>query len=69
MLNRGCADAVRAVDDDMTRVTFDVTMVTGAATEAIKVVIREGLTVAFLFVYLLWANWRLTLVMVAVLPR
>ena len=23
---------------------------------------------AFLFVYLLWANWRLTLVMVAVLP-
>jgi len=52
----------------ISRVTFDVTMVTGAATEAIKVVIREGLTVAFLFAYLLWANWRLTLVMVAVLP-
>jgi len=43
-------------------------MVTGAATDAIKVVIREGLTVFFLFGYLLWMNWRLTLVMVAILP-
>jgi subfamily B ATP-binding cassette protein MsbA len=37
-------------------------MVTGAATDAIKVVIREGMTVIFLFGYLLWMNWRLTLV-------
>jgi subfamily B ATP-binding cassette protein MsbA len=43
-------------------------MVTGAATDAIKVVIREGMTVVFLFGYLLWMNWRLTLVMVAILP-
>lgn len=52
----------------ISRITFNVTMVTGAATEAIKVVIREGLTIVFLFVYLLWSNWRLTLVMVALLP-
>ncbi len=52
----------------ISRITFDVTMVTGAATDAIKVVIREGLTVIFLFAYLLWTNWQLTLVMVAVLP-
>ena len=52
----------------ISRITFNVTMVTGAATDAIKVVIREGLTVIFLFAYLLWANWRLTIVMVAVLP-
>lgn len=52
----------------ISRITFDVTMVTGAATDAIKIVIREGLTVVFLFVYLLWANWRLTMVMVAILP-
>lgn len=52
----------------ISRITFNVTMVTGAATDAIKVVIREGLTVVFLFAYLLWSNWRLTLVMVAVLP-
>jgi ATP-binding cassette, subfamily B, bacterial MsbA len=52
----------------ISRITFNVTMVTGAATEAVKIVIREGLTVVFLFAYLLWSNWRLTLVMVAVLP-
>ncbi|MDR2690378.1 MAG: lipid A export permease/ATP-binding protein MsbA [Azoarcus sp.] len=52
----------------VSRITFNVTMVTGAATDAIKVIIREGLTVAFLFAYLLWMNWKLTLVMVAILP-
>ncbi len=52
----------------ISRITFNVTMVTGAATDAIKVVLREGLTVAALFSYLLWMNWRLTLVMVAILP-
>ena len=52
----------------ISRITFNVTMVTGAATDAIKVVIREGLTAVFLFAYLLWMNWKLTLVMVAILP-
>ncbi|MCL1825904.1 MAG: lipid A export permease/ATP-binding protein MsbA [Betaproteobacteria bacterium] len=52
----------------VSRITYDVTMVTGAVTDAIKVVIREGLTVIFLFSYLLWMNWKLTLVMVAILP-
>lgn len=52
----------------VSRVTFNVTMVTGAATDAIKVVFREGLTVIFLFGYLLWMNWKLTLVLMAVLP-
>ena len=52
----------------ISRITFNVTMVTGAATDAIKVVIREGLTVIFLFIYLMWMNWKLTLVMVAILP-
>ena len=31
----------------ISRITFNVTMVTGAATDAIKVVIREGMTVVF----------------------
>ena len=52
----------------ISRITFNVTMVTGAATDAIKVVIREGLTVVFLFAYLLWMNWKLTIVMLAILP-
>jgi subfamily B ATP-binding cassette protein MsbA len=52
----------------ISRITYNVTMVTGAATDAIKVIIREGMTVIFLFAYLLWMNWKLTLVMVAILP-
>jgi subfamily B ATP-binding cassette protein MsbA len=52
----------------ISRITFNVTMVTGAATDAIKVVIREGMTVVFLFASLLWMNWKLTLVMLAILP-
>ena len=52
----------------ISRITFNVTMVTGAATDAIKVVIREGMTVIFLFAALLFMNWKLTLVMVAILP-
>jgi len=52
----------------LSRITYNVTMVTGAATEAVKVVIREGLTITFLFAYLLWMNWKLTLIMVAILP-
>ncbi len=52
----------------ISRITYNVTMVTGAATDAIKVVIREGLTVVFLFGYLLWMNWKLTAIMIAILP-
>lgn len=52
----------------ISRITYNVTMVTGAATDAIKVVIREGMTVIFLFATLLLMNWKLTLVMVAILP-
>ena len=52
----------------VSRITYNVTMVTGAATDAIKVIIREGLSVIFLFGYLLWMNWKLTLVLVAILP-
>ena len=52
----------------ISRITYNVTMVTGAATDAIKVVVREGMTVVFLFASLLWMNWKLTLVMLAILP-
>ncbi|MFB4371529.1 MULTISPECIES: lipid A export permease/ATP-binding protein MsbA [unclassified Pseudomonas] len=52
----------------ISRITYNVTMVTGAATDAIKVVVREGMTVVFLFATLLLMNWKLTLVMVAILP-
>ena len=52
----------------ISKITYNVTMVTGAATDAIKVVIREGLTVLFLLAFLFWTNWKLTLVFLAVAP-
>ena len=42
--------------------------VTGAVTKALKIVVREGLTVIALASYLLYLNWRLCLVFVAVIP-
>lgn len=52
----------------LSRITYNVTMVTGAATDAIKTVVREGFSILFLFGFLLWMNWKLTLVMMAILP-
>ncbi|MDR0997382.1 MAG: lipid A export permease/ATP-binding protein MsbA, partial [Zoogloeaceae bacterium] len=52
----------------ISRINYNVTMVTGAATDAIKVSVREGMTVVFLFASLLYMNWKLTLVLVAILP-
>jgi subfamily B ATP-binding cassette protein MsbA len=50
------------------KVTFHVTQVTGAATDAVRVVIREGFTVLGYVSYLLYLNWRLTLIFIAVVP-
>lgn len=52
----------------ISRVTFNVEQVTGAVTKALKVVVREGLTVIALASYLLYLNWRLCLVFIAVIP-
>lgn len=52
----------------VSKVTYNVTMVTAAATDAVKVIFREGLTVIALLSYLLWMNWRLTLALLVVLP-
>ncbi|MHB0776937.1 lipid A export permease/ATP-binding protein MsbA [Halomonas sp. WWR20] len=52
----------------ISRVTYHVEQVTGAATKAITIVLREGLFVLGLISYLLWTNWLLTLVFLAVTP-
>lgn len=52
----------------ISRVTFNVEQVTGAVTKALKVVVREGLTVIALASYLLYLNWRLCLVFMVVIP-
>lgn len=52
----------------VSRLTFNVEQVTGAATNAVTVLVREGLFVIGLMSYLLWVNWQLALVFVAVSP-
>ncbi|MBQ74463.1 MAG: lipid ABC transporter permease [Gammaproteobacteria bacterium] len=50
------------------KVTFHVTQVTGAATDAVRVIIREGFTVIGYLGFLLYLNWKLTLIFFAVAP-
>ncbi len=52
----------------ISRITYNVAQVTGAATEALKIVIREGLTVIGLLGYLFWMDWQLSLVFLAIGP-
>ena len=50
------------------KLIYNAEQVTGAATGALKTVISEGLTVLGLFGYMLYLNWRLTLLFIVVLP-
>ena len=50
------------------KLIYNAEQVTGAATSALKTVIREGLTVIGLFCYMLYLNWRLTLLFVIIMP-
>ena len=52
----------------ISRVTYHVEQVTGAATKAVTILLREGLFVVGLIVYLLWTNWMLPLLFLAVTP-
>ncbi|MDG2060831.1 MAG: lipid A export permease/ATP-binding protein MsbA [SAR86 cluster bacterium] len=52
----------------ISRITFNVVQVTGAATNAIKVIFREGLLVLGLIAYLLFLNWELTVVLLITAP-
>ena len=52
----------------ISRLTFNVDQVTQAASGAISVIIREGLYVIALLSYLLYNNWKLTLVFLALAP-
>ncbi len=49
-------------------VTFNVQQISAAVTDALTVILREGIFVIALFVYLLFLNWKLTLLFVAVTP-
>ncbi len=49
-------------------ITYNINGVTAAATDAIKILLREGLSVIALFATLIYMDWRLTLVFIAIAP-
>jgi subfamily B ATP-binding cassette protein MsbA len=52
----------------VSKFTYNVTQVTGAATNAVNVIIKDSLAVAGLLGWMLWLNWQLTLLAFVVGP-
>lgn len=52
----------------VSKVTYDVTQIAGAASDAIAVLFREGFTVIGLLIYLMVMDWRLSLTFLIIAP-
>jgi len=52
----------------VSKFTFDVLQVTGAATSVVNVSVKDSLAIVGLLAWLFWLNWKLTLVSLAVGP-
>ncbi len=52
----------------ISKITFNVEQVSGAVTKSLRTLVQEGLTVIGLLGYMLYLNWRLCLVFLAVAP-
>lgn len=52
----------------LSKLTFNVEQLTGAATEALKIFVREGLTIVGLLAYIFYLNWQLSLVFLTIGP-
>lgn len=52
----------------LAKLTYNVEQVTGAVTNALKTLFREGLTVVGLLGYMFYLNWKLTLIFIAAGP-
>ena len=52
----------------LSTVTFNVTQISAAVSDALTVILREGFLVLALFGYLLYLNWKLTILFVAIMP-
>lgn len=52
----------------MSKIIFDAGQVTSAGTEAVTIILREGLSVIVLLGYLFYSNWKLTLILLTVGP-
>jgi len=48
--------------------TFNIEQVASAASTAIRIIVREGLTVSVLLAYIFWLNWKLSLLFVVLAP-
>jgi len=52
----------------ISKITYNTQQVTAAATNAVRIILREGLTVIGLLGWLFYMNWQLTLVFLLVAP-
>ncbi|MAV73423.1 MAG: lipid A export permease/ATP-binding protein MsbA [Cellvibrionales bacterium TMED21] len=52
----------------LSKITFNVEQVSGAASDALKTMLREGLSIIALVAYMLYLNWELTAVFFVVAP-
>lgn len=52
----------------LSKLTYDTEQVIGAVTSAVKTLLREGLTVVGLLGYMLYTNWRLSLLFLLIIP-
>ena len=57
-----------ASSEPVTRIAYDVNGVAAAATSTLTVLVRDSLSVIGLVAWLLYLNWRLTLISLAVIP-
>jgi len=52
----------------ISRLTYDAAQVTTAATDAITILVRDGVTIVALLCVLVWTDWQLTLIVFAMAP-
>jgi subfamily B ATP-binding cassette protein MsbA len=52
----------------ISKLTFDVTQVTAAATSVLTVVFKDALSIVGLLAWMLWLNWKLTLLALIMTP-
>lgn len=50
------------------RIIFTTNQITGAATNALKILVKEGFLLLGLFIYLLYLSWKLTIVILIIAP-
>jgi len=52
----------------ISKITYDAQQTMGAATQVLQVLVKDGITVLALLVFLLWLDWHLVLVLAALVP-